>query len=407
MKTTNSGVLEQILAIPHARIIEVKQNETEIHFYLEFTNESSTCPNCGAKCDIIHEKKETKTIRDMQVFGKKCFLHFIHRRFKCSKCNKTFMERLDWIDPYERLTQRYARWLSNYGLRIDVKNLSKTEGVGYSTVERIVKKNNYAYLFPDKKDFPVNAGIDEFSQKKGRDDFCVLITNNDTKKPYDVLPSRNEEELKRYFGSIPEDVRNEVNSFTMDMWKIFIKLVEKYFPNAKIVVDRFHVTKCLNKCIDKTRRRLQKLIAKDRSEKLKNLRWIILKNNEDLTNEEKDKLKFAFECSQGIKEMYWLKEDIRTVFEKKISKEKARKKMNKLMKKAKEINDRSIKSFIKTYNMFEEYILNYFDERKSNGLVEGINNKIKVIKRIAYGMPNFTNFAGRILGNFGCNYSPI
>lgn len=105
--------------------------------------------------------------------------------------------------------------------------------------------------------------------------------------------------------------------------------------------------------------------------------------------------------------MYELKEDIRAVFEKKISKEKARKKMNKLMKRAKEINDKSIKGFIKTYTMFEEYILNYFDERKSNGLVEGINNKIKVIKRIAYGMPNFTNFAGRILRNFECNYSPI
>lgn len=407
MTTTNSKILDQILAIPDTKIIKVEQNETEIHFYLEFINESTTCPNCGAECDIVHEKKETKTIRDMQVVGKKCFLHFIHRRFKCNKCNKTFMERLNWIEPYERLTKRYAKWLSNYGLKIDVKNLSKTEDVGYSTVERIVKKNNYAYLFPDKKGFPVNAGIDEFSQRKGRGNFCVLITNNDAKRPYDILPSRDELELKHYFDSIPKGVRNNVNSFTMDMWKIFIKLVEKYFPNANIVVDRFHVMKCLNKCIDKSRRRLQKLIAKDRSEKLKNLRWIILKNNEDLTQEEKESLKFAFECSRGIKEMYELKENIRAVFEKKISKEKARKKMDMLMKRAKEINDKSIKSFIKTYNMFEEYILNYFDERKSNGLVEGINNKIKVIKRIAYGMSNFTNFAGRILGNFGCNYSPI
>lgn len=68
------------------------------------------------------------------------------------------MERLNWIDPYERLTQRYAQWLANYGLKIDVKNLSKTEGLGYSTVERIVKKNNYAYLFPDKRDLNVLKG---------------------------------------------------------------------------------------------------------------------------------------------------------------------------------------------------------------------------------------------------------
>ena len=78
-------------------------------------------------------------------------------------------------------------------------------------------------------------------------------------------------------------------------------VIDKYFPNSKIIIDRFHVTKCLTKCIDKTRRRLQKLISKERSEKLKNLRWIILKNNEDLIKEEKEKLEFAFECSKGIK----------------------------------------------------------------------------------------------------------
>ena len=407
MKTTNFTILEQILSIPDTKITDVKQNETEIHIYLEFTNESTACPNCGAECDIVHKKKDTKMIRDLQVFGKRCFLHFIHRRFKCSKCNKTFMGRLKWLDSYERLTQRYAKWLSDYGLKVDVKNLSKMENIGYSTVERIVKNNNYAYLFPNKKDFPINAGINEFAQKKGRNNFCVLITDNDTSKPYDILPSRDEVELERYFAHIPEEVRNNIKSFTLDMWKIFIKLVKKCFPNCKIVIDRFHVMRCLNKCIDKTRRRLQKLIAKDRSKKLKGLRWIILKNNEDLTTEEREKLLFAFECSSGVKEMYELKEKIRAVFEKKISKEKARIKLRKMIERAKEINDKSIKSFIKTYNMFEEYILNYFDERKTNGLVEGIINKIKVIKRIAYGMPNFTNFSGRILGNFHCNYSPI
>ena len=407
MKTTNFEILDQILAIPNTKITDVKQNETEIHIYLEFTNEATTCPNCGAECDMVHKKKDTKIIRDIQVLGKKCFLHFIHRRFKCSKCNKTFIERLKWIDPYERITQRYAKWLSDYGLKIDVKNLSNLEKIGYSTVERIIKNSTHTFLFPDKNDFPLHAGIDEFAQKKGRGNFCVLIANNDTNKPYDILPSRDEAEIGRYFSSIPQEVRENVKSFTVDMWKIFIKHIKKYFPNAEITVDRFHVTKCLHKCIDKTRRRLQKIIAKDRSEKLKGLRWIILKNKKDLTNEEKEKLQFAFECSKGIKEMYKLKENIRATFEKNISKEKARKELRKLITKAKGINDKSITSFIKTYNTFEEYILNYFNHRKSNGFVEGMINKIKVIKRNAYGMPNFFNFSGRILMTFNCNYSQI
>ena len=407
MNTINFTILEQILGIPNTKITEINQSETEIHIYIECTNQSALCPICRCECDTVHEQKEKKEIRDCSVFGKKCFLHFIHRRFKCRKCNRTFMEKLSWIDSYGRYTQRYADWLASYGITLDIKNLSKREDIGYSTVERIVKNRNYAYLFPDKNNFPVNAGIDEFAQKKGRGNFCVLIANNDTKKPFDVLPSRDEEELDRYFNSIPKETRDNTQSFTLDMWKIFIKLVKKYFPNAKIVVDRFHVMKCLLKCIDKTRRRLQKIIAKDRSEKLKDLRWIILKNNENLTLEEKEKLYFAFECSKGIKEMYELKENIRAVFEKKMSKEEARKKLRTLVSKAKEINDKSIKSFIKTYNTFEDYILNYFDNRQSNGLLEGMNNKIKLIKRVAYGMPNFINFSARILWTFNCNHSPI
>ena len=132
------------------------------------------------------------------------------------------------------------------------------------------------------------------------------------------------------------------------------------------------------------------------------MRWIILKNNEDLTKEEKEKLEFAFECSKGIKDMYELKENIRAVFEKKITKEEAGQELRKLINKAKEgITDKSIRSFIKTYDRYEEHILNYFDERKSNGLVEGINNKIKIIKRIAYGMSILLTFpAGFLLHSY-------
>ncbi len=408
MPQTNFEIIEAILGIPNTKITKVEQSEKEIHVYLEFTNESTICPNCKCECDIVHERKEKKEVRDCQIVGKKTFLHFIHRRFSCSNCNNTFMERFDWIDSYGRYTQRFADWLKDYGLNIDLKSLSKLQDVGYSTVERIMKNYNHSFLFPEKTKFPIHAGIDEFSQKKGRGNFCTLITNNEINKPFDILSSRDEKELEHYFSSIPNEIRAKVKSFTVDMWKIFIKQIKKYFSNCEIIIDRFHVTKCLNKCIDKTRRRLQKLISHERSKQLKNLRWIILKNHKDLTLEEKEKLEFAFECSEGLKKMYNFKEKIRQVFEKKIDKEEAKLELREIINKAKEeITDKSIRSFIKTYNMFEDYILNYFNERKSNGLVEGINNKIKLIKRIAYGMSNFINFSGRILATFLCNYSHV
>ena len=92
MDTPNFTILEQILGIPNTKITKIRQSETEIHIHLECTNQSAVCPICNCECDTVHEQKEKREIRDCSVFGKKCFLHFIHRRFKCSKCIKSFIK---------------------------------------------------------------------------------------------------------------------------------------------------------------------------------------------------------------------------------------------------------------------------------------------------------------------------
>jgi transposase len=399
--------IEELLDLPFVKISNIKVNEDEVLFEVECTNKASNCPTCNNICESVHGIK-VKKVKDRHLLDRKCWIIVHHRRFKCHNCNDTFMERLSWLDTNGRHTVRYAEWIKRLGREIDVKNLSELEGVGYKTVENIIKNNNHEFLFPDKNSFPIHAGIDEFAMKKGRGNFCVIINDNDKSKPYEILPSKENKTLISYFRSIPSKIRNKVKSFTIDMWKGGINIIQHFFPNCKITIDRFHVMSCLNKRIDKTRRRLQKLIKKEDSKKLKNLRWIMLKNGEDLVEEEKQKLRFAFERSHELEKIYDLKENVRKVFEMKISKEEARVKLRELIDDANlEIPHRSIKSFIKTYNLHEEYILNYFDERRSNGIIEGMINKIKAIKRKAFGMTNFYNFSGRIHQAFSCNHSPV
>ena len=398
-------IFEQILGFPNIKVKDIKINEKEITFEIECSNKYAGCPTCNKPCESIHEVS-IKKIRDRHLLDKRCWIILHHRRFKCNNCNNSFMERLSWLDSYGKYTTRYAEWISKLGKEIDVKNISQIEKVGYKTVERIVKNGNFELLFPDRNRFPIHAGIDEFALRKGRGNFCVVINDNEQNKPYDILPSRENSTLISYFESIPKKVRDKIKSFTIDMWKAGISLIREFFSNCKIIIDRFHVMKCLNKCIDKTRRRLQKLINKEDSKQLKNLRWIILKNGDELTEEERQKLSFAFERSKPLEQIYHLKEKVRAIFEKKIPKEKARQKLRKLIDKAnEEIPHRAIKSFIKTYNTYEDYILNYFEQRRSNGSLEGIINKIKLIKRKAFGMTNFYNFSGRVFQAFNCNYS--
>jgi len=398
-------IFEQILGFPYIKVKDVKINDKEIIFEIECSNKSAKCPVCNKPCESVHEL-DIKRIRDRHLLDKRCWIILHHRRFKCNHCNKTFMERLPWIDEYGKYTTRYAEWIEKLGKEIDVKSLSEMEGIGYKTVERIIKNGNFELMFPNKNMFPIHAGIDEFALRKGRGNFCVVINDNEQNKPYDILSSRENENLISYFQSIPNKIRDKVKSITIDIWKAGIKLLREFFTNCQIIIDRFHVMKSLNKCIDKTRRRLQKLINKEDSKQLKNLRWIMLKNGKDLIEEEKKKLSFAFERSKALQQTYEFKEKVRSIFEMRISKEKAKQRLRKIIDKAdKEIPHRAIKSFIKTYNTYEDYILNYFNERKSNGLSEGIINKIKLIKRKAFGMTNFYNFSGRIFQAFNCNYS--
>ncbi len=125
MAPKNFEIFEDILEIPDIKITNVEQTTKEIHIYFELMNESCKCPNCNSECNTVHQQIEKKEVRDCQILGKKTFLYFKHRRFYCTKCKKTFMERFKWLDSYGRYTQRFADWLKDYGLKIDLKNLCK------------------------------------------------------------------------------------------------------------------------------------------------------------------------------------------------------------------------------------------------------------------------------------------
>ena len=184
------------------------------------------------------------------------------------------------------------------------------------------------------------------------------------------------------------------------MWSNVINLVEEFFPNAAIVIDRFHVQKQLNKAVDKVRKTAQRTLSKEERKELKGLRWIILKNNDTLDEEERLLLKKAFRYSTTLRQAYLRKEEFRGIFEKHTDKNKAARQLENWIAKTSAIHRRSITTFLKTLSKRKPYILNYFNRLESNGFMEGIMNKVKLIKRKAYGMTNFGHLRTRILLSF-------
>jgi transposase len=186
----------------------------------------------------------------------------------------------------------------------------------------------------------------------------------------------------------PIEVREQVSEVSVDMWGGFPKVIQEVFLNAVVVYDRFHMMKYVNEEFNKIR--IQSQI------KGKGSRFIILRNGVDLKEEERIKLATVLSQSKRIKLAYELKEEFRDIFESHHRVEEGKKLLLEWIKKAQPI-------YSDTLTMLRHHIdgiCNYFLNRTTSGVMEGINNRLKVIKRQAYGFVNFENFRVRPLACF-------
>ena len=188
---------------------------------------------------------------------------------------------------------------------------------------------------------------------------------------------------------------------SIDLWKTYKSLIEELMPQAKIVGDRFHVMKQVNDELDTERRKIKKeaeqLKNKDEKEKilsgLSKSKYILLKNQEDLKEPEQEKLKEVKKVAPVLGKMHHLKEKLRNIFE---TEKDWRDGLLNLADWLKDISEYFPKSF-GTIKRWIGEIISYFDEGTTQGVVEGINNKLKLIKRRAFGFRNFDNFQIRSL----------
>jgi transposase len=230
--------------------------------------------------------------------------------------------------------------------------------------------------------------IDEISQRKGHKSFVTVVADIDKGKLIEMIDSHKQEDIVQVLMQQPLEVRERVEEVSVDMWGGFPKVVQKVFPNAKIVIDRFHVMKPVNAELDNIRRQVG---ITD-----KGVKFIFLKNGEDLTEEEKVKLTELLARSKRLSIAYALKEDFRSIYESSTSVEEGRERFMEWLLKARSIYGK----VVQTIRDHLGGICNYFMNRTTSGTMEGINNRIKLIKRQAYGFLNFDNFRARTLACF-------
>ena len=186
---------------------------------------------------------------------------------------------------------------------------------------------------------------------------------------------------------------------TCDMWEGFTTLIHRYCKNADIVYDKFHIIRHLNHSLNEVRKNIikDKSIFEDKKKELKGKKYLILSNKNNLTKEKKSDLVNILKISNDLKVAYELKEEFIKLFNEKLTLSKAEIKLNDWKLKALSSNLKPYIKFVKMLDNWHHGVINYFKYYVTNALAEGINNKIKTVKKIAYGYRNPNNFKAKIL----------
>jgi len=239
--------------------------------------------------------------------------------------------------------------------------------------------------------------IDEIALEKGHGNFVLVLSAPEEGYVLEVLPDRERKTLENWLDGLVPEMKKAIQVVNLDMWEPYTLAIKAKLRHARIVVDRFHVMKNLNHCLTVARREIQRHASNEVKEQLKGSRWALVKNQKDLNEKQRANLERLYQASPKLKVCHQLKEQFRTIFETVTDREKARVALLRWMKQVEKLNVTALQSFLVTLKNWFELILNYFLERWTNAFAEGINNKIKLIKRRAFGFTNFDHFRLRIL----------
>lgn len=407
-------LLTKLLGIEGMRVKSQRQYEgIGIILQLEAINKESKCHRCGTKSSSLHQNNRY-IVKDLSWGEQLVHLEINRRQFKCKKCQKPFSEELEFVTGKRTYTKRLGEKILAEVRESDIQSVARKGVVTTAEIERIIK--DAAAELKEKKPTDLRKlGIDEIAMVKGQGKYCAVLVDIEQGKLLAIIESRKSEEIEKVLRGWGVEVLEGIEEVSIDLWKGYKNLAIEMMPNAQVVADRFHVMAQINNELDKLRRAEKRAIeakikaAKSPREKneyerkltvIKSSKYPLLKNEKELDETEKEKLKQVTEEFANIRASHQLKEKWREIMEKTTSWMRGLLKIRHWLVKAQQ----HLPNSYGTISRWLTEIVAYFDARTTSGVVEGINNKIKLIKRAAYGFTNFEHFRDRCLLNWNFNY---
>lgn len=356
------------------------------------------CSRCGRVSPRIHSHVQRR-VRDLDLASFRVWLYCHYRKIVCIHCRRIVVEDLDLFAPCQRVTKRLAIYIHELCKMLTVKEVADHLGLNWKTVRRIDKHFLEAqYGKIDTSGVRILA-VDEIAIRKGHR-YLTVVLDYERGRVIWVGKHRRAKTLSRFFNKMPKRDRKTLEAIAMDMWDPYIKAIQKKVPHVKIVFDLFHVVAQFSRVIDKVRNAEYRKASKENKEVFKGARYLLLKNRSNVRRtKDREQLKQLLELNEVINTVLILKDKLKHIWSYK-SRTWATKAIEEWCALARCTEHPSVQKFADTLEQYSYGILNHCDYPIHTGKLEGVNNKIKVIKRKAYGYHDLRYFSLKIIQAF-------
>jgi transposase len=334
-------------------------------------------------------------IRDLNFAEAQTFLHVEYRRVWCPACGKAKVEQLSFADPSKRITHRLARYIYDLSKLMTVRDVARHLGLDPKTVKAVDKhflQQDFGQT--DTEGLRILA-VDEISLRHGQDGYMTVVLDYLTGRVVWMGEGRNAETLNAFFQAMTDPQKQAIQAVAMDMWEAYIKSVQTHCPGAKIVFDLFHLVKGYGEVVDEVRRDEYKNADKDQRAFIKGSRYLLLSNRDNLRADQQARLDELLAVNQRLNAVYILKDQLKVIYPYG-HRGCAKRALDRWCALAEQVEHPLMRRFIGRLRFFEYGILNHCDYPIGTSRLEGVNNKIKVIKRKAYGFHDPEYFALKV-----------
>jgi transposase len=374
-------------------------------FCIEQPRERLRCPQCGS-AEVWAQGGVDRSFRGLPIGHQPTFIDLKVPRVFCHHCGQTRQVKVNFADPKKHYTHAFARYALHLLQLMTIQDVADHLVVGWDTIKEIQAKQLQRRFGRPKLHKLKQIAIDEICIGKGQR-YLTIVLNLLSGAVVFVGDGKGADALKPFWRRLKRS-HAKVEAVATDMSAAYIRAVRDNLQHAVHVFDHFHVIKLYNDKLSALRRQLFHELTAAGQKLLKGIRWLLLKNQENLDSKKKERQRLdrALKLNEPLALAYYLKEDLRELW-KQPNKAKARQFLKEWLAMARASGIRMLEQFADTLEAYQEGILNYYTYRISTGPLEGTNNKIKTMQRQAYGYRDHAFLKLKILGLHETRYALI